>query len=60
MGAYKLAINVPAGIGISQGEGVRCAKRAGFDGVFIDWSYANYKTDDFVNAVKNEGMILYK
>jgi sugar phosphate isomerase/epimerase len=58
MGAHKLAINVPAGIGISQGEGVRCAKRAGFDGVFIDWSYANYKTDDFIKAVKDEGMIL--
>ena len=52
MSAYKLAINGPASEPITQAEGVLCAKRAGFDGVFIDWSYANYKVDDFIAAVK--------
>ena len=58
MSAYKLAINVPAGEPITQREGVLCAKRAGFDGVFVDWSYSNYKIEDFIKTVKEENMIL--
>ena len=58
MSNFKLAINVPAGQKISQSEGVLLAKRAGFDGVFVDWSYSSYKIDDFVATAKKENMIL--
>ena len=58
MSSYKLAINVPASEPITQAEGVLCAKRAGFDGVFIDWSYSSYKINDFIDAVKRENMTL--
>ena len=58
MNAYKLAINVPASQPISQADAVLCAKRAGFDGVFIDWAYYSDKIVDFIAAVKKENMIL--
>ena len=58
MSTYKLGINIPAGHQEDPCELVLSAKKAGFDAIFPDWSYAKPRIDALIETAKREGMIL--
>jgi sugar phosphate isomerase/epimerase len=57
--SYKLGINVPLGHEkMKAEEAVTYAKKAGFDSVFFNWSYQNYKIESAMEAAKKENLIV--
>ncbi|MBQ8387726.1 MAG: sugar phosphate isomerase/epimerase [Clostridia bacterium] len=57
--SYKLGINVPVGHPkMKADEAIVYAKRAGFDSVFLGWSYQNYRIEGAIEAAKKENLIV--